>query len=253
MRFRTRAVLLILCLGLAPLARAAEPLSPQQIITRTENLLRGVRSSQGEMEMTVLKKTWTRTLRFRYWEKGRDRTLILIIAPPREKGVATLKIKSEIWNYLPAIERIIKIPPSMMGNSWMGSHFTNDDLVRESSISRDYTAAFRNAPESKDAYALTLTPKPDAAVVWARIDIDIDRKSFTPLKAVYYNDRGEAVRTLTYTDHRRVGDRVFPFRWILVPHNKPGERTEMRVLNIAFDVPIDDRLFTLRALKRLKP
>ncbi len=253
MRFHTRAFGFVLCLGLALPVRAAESLSPQAIITRTENLLRGVRSSRGEIEMTVVKKTWTRTLRFRYWEKGRDRTLILILAPPREKGVATLKIKDAIWNYLPSIERIIKIPPSMMGNSWMGSHFTNDDLVRESSISRDYTAAFRKTPGDAAVYALTLTPKPRAAVVWARIDIDIDRQSFTPLKTVYYNDRGEAVRTLTYTDHRKVDNRVFPFRWILVPHHKPGEKTEMRVLDVAFDVPVDDRLFTLRALKRLQP
>ena len=223
----------------------------QEIVQRTENLMRGVHSSQGEMVMTVVKKKWTRTLKFRFWESGRDRALVLITSPPREKGVASLRIRHEVWNYVPKIERVIKIPPSMMGSSWMGSHFTNDDLVKESSLVRDYEAALVETTER--AYRLDLRPRPEAAVVWDRIELDIDRATYAPLRAVYYNDRGEVARTLEYGDFRTVDGRTFPFRWTLTVADHPGEKTEIQVLSVKFEAPIPERFFTLQGLKRLRP
>jgi len=220
----------------------------QEIIKKTEQALRG-KSSIGEMEMIVVKKEWTRKLRLKFWEKGKEKSVVVILAPAKEKGIATLKIGNNVWNYLPSIERTIKLPPSMMSQSWMGSHFTNDDLVRESSLERDYNA--RLIKQDNEKYYLELIPKPDATVVWGKIKAEIDKKTYLPLKAYYYDERGEKIRSLVYSDIRKTGNRYFPFLWILYPEKKPGEKTEMRVINIKFDVPIPDRIFSLRYLKDL--
>ena len=220
----------------------------QEIIRKTEQVLRG-KSSTGEMEMVVVKKEWTRKLRLKFWEKGKDKGVVVILEPAKERGIATLKIKNNVWNYLPSIERTIKLPPSMMNESWMGSHFTNDDLVRESSLERDYNAKL--IKEDNEKYYLELIPKPEAIVVWGKIEVEIDKKTYLPLKAYYYDERGRKVRTLIYSEIRKTGNRYFPFLWILYPEDKPGEKTEIRVINIKFNVSIPDRIFTLRYLKEL--
>ncbi len=237
-----RIALLLLCGFLA-----AE--TGQQIIKKVEDTLRG-KSSTGEMEMTVIKKEWTRTLRFRFWEKGKDKTLIVILSPAKERGMATLKLGKNVWNYLPSIERTIKLPPSMMGQSWMGSHFTNDDLVKEYSLERDYNAKL--VREDAEKYYLILYPKETAAVVWGKIEVEVKKRIYVPLRAVYYDERGEKIRELVYSDIRKVGRRYFPFHWVLHPLKKPGEKTELKIIKIKFDVPIPDKIFTLRYLKRQK-
>jgi outer membrane lipoprotein-sorting protein len=220
----------------------------QEIIKKTEDALRG-KSSTGEMEMIVVKKEWTRKLRLKFWEKGKDKSVVVILEPAKERGIATLKIRNNVWNYLPSIERTIKLPPSMMSQSWMGSHFTNDDLVRESSLERDYNAKL--IKQDNEKYYLELIPKPEAMVVWGKIEVEIDKKTYLPLKAYYYDERGEKIRSLIYSDIRKTGKRYFPFLWILYPEKKPGEKTEMKVINIKFNVPMQERIFSLRYLKEL--
>ncbi len=220
----------------------------QEIIKKTEQVLRG-KSSIGEMEMIVVKKEWTRKLRLKFWDKGKDKSVVVILSPAKERGIATLKIKNNVWNYLPSIERTIKLPPSMMSQSWMGSHFTNDDLIKESSLERDYNAKL--IKQDNEKYYLELIPKSEAIVVWGKIEVEIDKKTYLPLKAFYYDERGEKIRRLVYSDIRITGNKYFPFLWILYPEKKPGEKTEMRVLNIKFNIPIPDRIFSIRYLKDL--
>ncbi len=221
-------------------------ITPEELVKRVEDNLRG-KSSQGEMIMKVVKRTWARELHFKFWEKGKDKTLIVITYPAKERGIATLKIGKNVWNYIPSIERVIKIPSSMMGASWMGSHFTNDDLVKEYSMTRDYNPELKG--QDKYFYYLVLHPKPQAAVVWGRIELKVSRKTLVPSEEIYFNERGERIRTMTFSDVRRIGKRFFPFKWVLIPHKKPGERTELIVKRIKFDVRIPDRMFSLRYLK----
>ncbi len=223
-------------------------ITPQGLVKRVEENLRG-KSSQGEMVMKVVKSTWSRELHFKFWEKGKDKTLILITYPPKERGIITLKIGKNVWNYIPSIERVIRIPSSMMGASWMGSHFTNDDLVREYSLSRDYTPEIKS--QDREGCLLLLRPKPGAGVVWGRIEMRINRRTLLPTKEVFFSERGERIRTLYFKDVRKTGRRLFPFHWILVPEKKPGERTELFVKRIVFDVSIPDRIFSLRHLKEM--
>ncbi|MGB8951437.1 MAG: outer membrane lipoprotein-sorting protein [Candidatus Aminicenantales bacterium] len=220
----------------------------QEIIRRTEEAMRGS-SSLGEMEMRVVKKEWERSLRLKFWEKGKEKTLVVILTPAKERGMATLKINNKVWNYLPSIERTIQLPPSMMSQSWMGSHFTNDDLVRESSLQRDYTASLLR--EDSETYYLELIPRPEAAVVWGKIEFDVDKKTFLPLKGLFFDEKGKKIRRIIYSDIRLTGGRYFPFLWTLYPEKDPGEKTEIKVLAIQFDVVLSESLFSLRSLKEL--
>ncbi|MBR9976781.1 MAG: outer membrane lipoprotein-sorting protein, partial [Bacteroidetes bacterium] len=142
------------------------------IIARSEGLLRG-ETSRGTYEMKVVTPEYTRTMKMEYWwdEKG-DRTLVRTIAPKKEKGNKWLKIGNEMWNYLSATETTIKIPPSMMLQSWNGSDFTNDDLARESSMYEDYEHRIIDEEEEingEPCWKIASTPKSDAAVVWGRL------------------------------------------------------------------------------------
>ncbi|MFQ6083000.1 MAG: outer membrane lipoprotein-sorting protein [Candidatus Aminicenantia bacterium] len=236
---------LLLIMFLVPFVMAQDA---QEIIKKMEQVMRG-KSSVGEMEMTVVKKEWTRKLRLKYWEKGKEKSVVVILAPAKERGIATLKIGNKVWNYLPSIERTIKLPPSMMSQSWMGSHFTNDDLVRESSLERDYDAKL--IKQDNEKYYLELIPKPEAMVVWGKIEAEIDKKTYLPLRAYYYDEKGEKIRSLVYSDIKKVDNRYFPFLWTLYPEKKPGEKTEIKVISIKFNVPIQEKIFTIRFLKEL--
>jgi len=116
----------------------SQTLSAKEIVKKADDKMRGL-TSQGEMTMTIMRPSWSRTVTMKSWQKGSDYALVLITSPAKDKGQVFLKIKTEMWNWVPSIEKMIKIPPSMMMQSWMGSDFTNDDLVRESSLVKDYT------------------------------------------------------------------------------------------------------------------
>jgi outer membrane lipoprotein-sorting protein len=163
-----RALLLAFALALGPPALAQEP-DGRELVERVETLLWG-KTLQGEFEMTIATPRWQRTLALRAWMERPKRSFIRILAPAKEKGIGSLRIGAEMWNYLPNIERTIKIPPSMMLQPWMGSDFTNDDLVKQSSAVDDYTQRIlrTETADGAAAYVVEALPRPDAAVVWGR-------------------------------------------------------------------------------------
>ena len=172
-------------------AAPAAAVDAAAIVDRVDRLLRGD-SSEGELTMAVVTRRWTRTLAMTVWSQGTDNALIKITAPPNEAGTATLKAGNEIWNYLPKIDRTIRVPTSMMMASWMGSHFTNDDLVKESRLVRDYDImlGFAGARDGVEIWEFVLTPRPAAAVVWGRIVLEVRQGDLMPTWAKYYGDDG---------------------------------------------------------------
>lgn len=230
-------------------AHGAEP-TGHELVEHVERLLWG-KTNQGVSEMTVTTPRWTRTLQLRYWMDRPRYTLIRILAPPKEQGIGSLRVRAEMWNYLPKVARIIKIPSSMMLQPWMGSDFSNDDLVKESSMVEDYTHTLLGVerPDGVSAYRVQSIPKPEAAVVWGKIVYFIRAADRLPLKQEYYDERGELIKVMTFSDVRTLGGRVIPTRWSMQPVAKPGNRTEMVIREIAFDRPIDRSLFTLANLQ----
>jgi hypothetical protein len=217
---------------------------------RVDRILRG-ESSHGVATMDVVTENWDRSMTMEMWSLGTDYSLIRITAPNKEAGTATLKAEDDIWNYLPRVDRTIKIPASLMMGAWMGSHFTNDDLVKESRLVEDYDIeiAFDGAREGVEVWEFELTPKPEAAVVWGRITYQVRQDDLMPTWARYYDEDGELVRTMTFSDFRVMGGRLVPLAMDMIPHDKPGEHTSVRYSELEFDIDIDEDFFSLRALR----
>ncbi len=225
-----------------------------EIIRKSDELMRA-NSSISELSMKIIKPEWSREMRMKVWALEPDFTLVLITAPARDKGTVTLKRKQEVWNYLPSVRRTIKIPPSMMLQGWMGSDFTNDDLVRQSSIVVDYehTLAGMEKLDGYDCYKIEMIPKPEAGVVWGKVLIWITRKGYMQLKAGYYDEDGILVKTMRGSDIRKLGGRTFPTRWAMIPNDKPGQKTVLTYHTIRFNPQIKRSFFSRQNMKRLRP
>jgi outer membrane lipoprotein-sorting protein len=241
-------VLAAACLLLA--AGPARGQTAQEIVDQVDRLLRG-ESSHGVVQMEVVTEHWSRSYEMRIWSLGTEYSLIRILSPRKDAGTATLKAGEDIWNYLPRVDRSIKLPPSLMGAAWMGSHFTNDDLVKESRIIEDYDVeiGFEGSRDGVAVWEFVLTPKPEAAVVWGRIEEQVRQVDMMPVWARYYDDRGELARTLTFEEFKVMGGRLVPARMDVVPADKPGERTTILYSELEFDVDLDESFFSLRRLQ----
>lgn len=235
---------------LGPLALHAAAPDGHTIIEKVEALLWAT-TMQGEFDMRIVTPRWERTLQLRIWMEQPRRSFVRVLAPAKEAGIGSLRIGFEMWNYLPSVERTIKIPPSMMMQPWMGSDFTNDDLVKQSSAIDDYTQKLLSEEtlEGQRLWKVEALPKPDAAVVWGRIVYWV-RQDFIPVREEFFSERGELVRVMRFTDVRPMGGRTIPTRWEIRPQSKPGQFTVISVRNAAYDVKLDEDIFTQRHLQR---
>ncbi len=201
------------------------------------------------MTMQVTTRHYSRKMRMQYWSKGRDRFLISILYPAKDEGISTLKVGRDIWNYLPKVDRVIKIPASMMGGSWMGSHITNDDLVKESQIADDYT--FRLLEDrGEGVWVIESVPKPEAAVVWGKLIYEIIMPDLIPVQISYFDEEGKKVRVIRYSEVQEIDGRKIPLKMEVLPLEKPEESTTMIYEKIRFGVSLQDGFFSLRNLKK---
>ncbi|MBM4162537.1 MAG: outer membrane lipoprotein-sorting protein [Ignavibacteria bacterium] len=223
----------------------------EQIVKRSEDLLKGV-SSKGRFRMTIVTPDYTRSMEMRAWWVGNQKALIEITSPRREAGNKTLKVNNELWMYLRNTETTIKIPPSMMLQSWNGSDFTNDDLVRESSLVEDYTMriAAEETVDGELCWKIELLPKPTAPVVWGRIFHWIRKKDLLPARTEYFDEKGALMRTMLYQNVKRFGNRAVPSNWLMVNNTKPNHSTEFQYLEAQFDIPLSDRIFSFQELEK---
>jgi hypothetical protein len=228
------------------------------LLDHTDDLNRG-RSSHSEITLKVHNPRYQRALKMKVWTKGTTHSLIRITSPKREAGMATLKVNYEAWNYMPNLDRTLKISTSAMGGSWMGSHFTNDDLVRGVRLSEAYTWELKAQPEMKTSqearghYIIYLEAKPNAPVVWGSLILEINAQK-VPLRMRYFNERGRLVRTLSFHDIREGSGELIPFKMRIEPKSKRGkvahEWTELTYDSLVFNVDLSRSLFSLRALKQ---
>jgi outer membrane lipoprotein-sorting protein len=230
----------------------AQDLTAKEIVQKANDKING-QTIQGRMKMTIVRPDWSREVEMKLWSKGTDFYIIYITAPVKDKGQVFLKRYNEMWNWMPTISRMIKIPPSMMGQSWMGSDFTNDDLVKMNSIVDDYNHTILGSETvgGLDCYKIQLIPKPEAAVVWGKIDLWISKKEFYEMKADYFDEDSNLVNQMTASDIKQLGDRTLPAKLVMVPVDKPGNKTIMETLEMEFNKPIDDAFFSQQNMKRV--
>jgi hypothetical protein len=255
MKILQTLVYLSVCLPIFHLQPEAysQVLSARDIVKKADEKGRGL-TNQGTMTLTIIRPDWKRSISFKSWSKGSEFSLIYITAPAKEKGQVFLKRQKDMWNWVPSIERLIKIPPSLMMQSWMGSDFTNDDLVKESSIVTDYTQKFlgREIVRGMDCYKIELMPLPDAAVTWGKIISWITVDGFNQWKAEYYDEDMELVNRMESYDIKKMGDREIPTRLEVEPVKKKGNKTILEIRSSIFNQPISDGFFSQQNMKSIK-
>lgn len=246
-----RAALAATLLIVRPTPGAPQKIDAREIVDRVDRLLRG-ESSHASVSMQITTRQWSRSLDMTIWSKGSDYALVRVTAPAREAGTATLKVKRDIWNYLPRVDRTIRIPPSLMTGAWMGSHFTNDDLVKESRLVDDYdiALAFDGDRDDTRVWEFELTPKAGVAVVWGKIVLQVRQADRMPMRERYYDDGGTLVRTVVFSDFKAMGGRKVPATLTVTPTDKPDEHTTLVYRDLQFDVGLEPAFFSLQNLKR---
>ena len=240
--------LLIMTFSLTVSAQRAK-----EIIEKADQRMQG-NSSKGTMTMKIIRPSWSREITMKSWVKGTEYSLILITAPARDKGTGFLKREKELWNWQPKIDRVVKLPPSMMMQSWMGSDFTNDDLVKESSIVTDYTHELGKdtTVNGYECWKIILTPKEDAPVVWGRIDAYITKEKYYQLLIKYYDEDGYLINTMKLSEIKQMGDRKIPSRLEMIPEDNPEQKTVIIYEDMEFNIDIKDRFFSIQNLKTLR-
>jgi len=235
----------LLLLLLLPFSASA--LDLRRLIRGVEDQYMGA-SSVAKMRMQVSTEHWRRTTEMDAWSLGRDHFLVRIIEPAKERGVATLKVKKEVWNYLPKVDRTIKIPPSMMGGAWMGSHITNNDLVKAAHIDEDYDFAL--LAEDGETWTVEGLPKPDAAVIWGKIVYRIEKLRRVPIEVGYFDEEMTEVRRIRFDRVAKIDGRFIPMTMTVTPLEKPGEETILDYRELDFNVDLKPSFFSLRNLRR---
>lgn len=224
-----------------------------EIIRKSNDNINGL-TSRSISKMTIVRPDWTREVEMKTWSKGSEYYLIYITSPARDKGQVFLKRDLELWNWMPSIGRMIKLPPSMMMQSWMGSDFTNDDLLKQSSIVKDYkhTIIGNDTIEGHDCWIIELIPYPDAPVVWGKIVMRVTKKHYLQLKVEFFDETLELVNTMIGSNIQDVGDRSIPKKMEMTPADKPGNKTIFEYSEIKFNESISSSFFSKQNMKRVK-
>lgn len=224
-----------------------------EIVKKADQLMRAT-SSYSEISMEIIKPDWSRKMSMKVWALEPDYSLIYITEPARDKGTVTLKRKNEVWNWLPSAQKVIKIPPSMMLQSWMGSDFTNDDLVRESSVIKDYTHKLIGEEKfnGMNCYKIQLIPKPEAGVVWGKIITWIEKETYLQPKVEYYDEDGFLVKKFMGSDLKKMDGRNIFTHWEMIPEDKPGNKTVMDYYKIQFNIKTEGSFYSEQNMKRVR-
>ena len=237
---------------------APEGVDASALARKAEDNMRSQRTFMiASMTVVSPRLSRPRVVAFHSWENTPEKkSLIRIDKPTKDEGTGFLKLHPNLWMYVPRVERTVRVPPSMMLQSWMGSDFSNDDLVRESSEIEDYDHQLlgldpgTSGEVDRPAYVVEYRPHEDAAVVWGSIVAWLDVESGAPLRQDFFDEEGERMRVMRFSDFRTIGKRYVPHLWSMIPLDKPGHSTSIQVKEIQYDPDFDSDIFTTRNLKR---
>lgn len=251
LNFSRTVTLLLLFLGIQSFNAHAQ--HAKEIVKKSEQLMRG-NSYISTMTMKIVRPSWERTIKFKNWGKDRNLAMTYIQAPAADKGQTFLKRGNEMWTWNPKINRLIKLPPSMLAQGWMGSDYTNDDILKESSIVKDYQHEVINMEqyEGLQCWVVEMTPKADAAVVWGKIVRHIAKEKYFIMKEKYYNEEGELIKSHLNSDIKKMDDREIPTKTVVQQADEPDKKTIVYIDKIDFNVTLKDRFFSQQNMKRIR-
>lgn len=248
------AILFLLIYGLGSNTISGQAISATEIVRKADEKFNGEKSSFSVMSMKIIRPAWQRTIEFKSWARGRNYALALITSPPKEAGQSFLKRSSEMWSWNPTINRLIKLPPSMMSQGWMGSDYTNDDILKESSVVDDYTHEIIGEENmgGRLCYKIKLTARENASIIWGKQIRWIDKKDFLVLKAELYDEDGTLVRTETGSGIKIMDGRMITSKIELVSEDEPENKTLLEIREIKFNIPVEESYFSQQNMKRVR-
>ncbi|MDE5418372.1 outer membrane lipoprotein-sorting protein [Labilibaculum sp. DW002] len=246
-------IISIVIICLVSLSGFTQELDVKKWVQEADEKMRGT-SSKSNFSMTIERPGWSRTVKMKSWTIGNKFSLMYITSPAKEKGQVFLKRANEMWNWIPSIERMVKIPPSMMMQSWMGSDFTNDDLVKESSLAKDYThkLAGEEKIQGYECYKIELIPNEEAPVVWGKIYMWISKKEKHWLRAEYFDEDNYLVKYEVLSDIKMVDDRMMPTRLEMIPADEENKKTILIYGDTQFNISIKESFFSIQNMKRVR-
>lgn len=252
-RYILEKFIFILCITISFSTNAQTSVNLKDIIYKAENKLRG-KSSVAEMKITTIRPKYTREMEMKSWTQGEDLSLMYITKPVRDKGTTYLKRYKEIWYYLPSIERNIKMPPSMMNQSWMGTDLSNDDLVKKTSLSKDFEHNFlgEETIDGHTCYHIKLIPHENADVIWGKIELWIENNHYNVMKQQSFDEDMELVNTMTASNIQEMSGETIPLKMEFFPADKPQQKTLMEYISIEFNVKIPTHYFTTQYMTKIK-
>ena len=242
----------ILVFSLLILTKLSIGQTADDIVKTADEKFRG-KSSYAELTISIIRSKWSKEMKMKAWAEGSDHSVSVITSPAKEKGIIFLMRKKEVWNYLHTIDRTIKFPPSMMLQNWMGTDLTNDDLVKQSSMITDYDKKIIGE-EEKEGYPcwkIELIPKENAAVVWGKIIIWIDKKEYMQMQTDFYDEDDFLVNQMIASEVKTFGSKILPSKLTVVPVDKPGQSTVIYYEQWKFDINIPEQYFTTNYMKRI--
>lgn len=225
-----------------------------EIVKRADTKFKGEKSNYSEMEMTIVRPKYKRTLEFKSWAETTENSLTLITAPAKEKGQSFLKSGNNMWSWNPTIQRLIKLPPSMMSQGWMGSDYSNDDILKESSIVVDYTHTLKGEEiiDGHKCYIIDLIPLEEADVVWGKIVLWITNDDYLNLKSEYYDEEFYLVKTHLAYNIKTFDDRTLPSIMEIIPADEDGNKTIVSINDMKFNIKLDNNFFSQQNMKRIR-
>ena len=219
----------------------------EAILDKIDHLYKS-KNSISNIEMTIKTPHWNRTLKMKIWTRGLEDSFITIFSPQKDKGISTLKLRKEMWNYFPKINKVIKVPPSMMMGSWMGSDFTNDDLVKENTFRNEYISSW--GKKSEKNYTIVLIPKKETVTIWGKVELLIEKETLFPLKQTFFDEKGTRIREMNFKEVKMMGGKSFPTLLEVIPLNEENQKTSIRYTDAKFNTHIPNNIFTRRNLQR---
>jgi len=225
----------------------------KEIIRNAYEKVNGV-SSYSEMTMEIIRPTWERSVSMKTWSLETEYSMVYITAPAKEKGQVFMKRENEMWNWQPSISKMIKLPPSMMMQSWMGSDFTNDDLINQASIIDDYTHKIIGEENIDNyvSYKIELIPHENAPVVWGKLLTWVSKEGNYMLKTEFYDEDNYLIKTEIASEIKKMGDEKLPTKFTTIPEEEPGNKTILIINNIDFSIQNEKSFFSQQNMKRIR-
>ena len=238
---------------LTPFAAFAQNLTAKEIVKKADDKMRG-ETSRSVMEMKIIRPKWMRTVSFKHWGKGYDYTLTLITSPVKDKGKSFLKRENDMWSWNPTINRMVKLPPSMMAQGWMGSDYTNDDMLKESVFVTEFThnKVGEETIDGLSCHKIELIPKTEANVVWGKVIMWVSKEEFLQMKIEFYDEEDFLVKTHLGKDVKVMDGRKIPTTFEIIPEDKPSQKTVVTIKSIEFNIGLEDSFFTQQKMKTIQ-